>query len=106
MISVERSCPSAEDGVKRQWHKEHGSRASGPGKPAAVVKLNPSGGFAIGVHIPSATGRQGANAVALAEDFRNDVLVARGTASAGGQLPPDATGMRVDGADVRTVVVR
>ena len=50
--------------------------------------------------VPSATGWQGANAVALAEDFRNDVLVARGTAPAGGQLPPDAAGVRVDGTDV------
>ena len=33
---------------------EHGTRTSGPGKPAAVVKLNPSGGFAIGVHIDPA----------------------------------------------------
>jgi predicted NBD/HSP70 family sugar kinase len=33
---------------------EHGTRASGPGKPAAIVKLNPSGGFAVGVHIDPA----------------------------------------------------
>jgi predicted NBD/HSP70 family sugar kinase len=33
---------------------EHGTRTSGPGKPAAVVKLNPSGGFAVGVHIDPA----------------------------------------------------
>ncbi|MEU4232616.1 ROK family transcriptional regulator [Nonomuraea sp. NPDC026600] len=33
---------------------EHGTRTSGPGKPPAVVKLNPSGGFAIGVHIDPA----------------------------------------------------
>jgi predicted NBD/HSP70 family sugar kinase len=33
---------------------EHGRRAGGPGKPAAVVKLNPGGGFAIGVHIDPA----------------------------------------------------
>ena len=33
---------------------EDGRRASGPGKPAAVVKLNPGGGFAIGVHIDPA----------------------------------------------------
>jgi predicted NBD/HSP70 family sugar kinase len=33
---------------------EHGRRAGGPGKPAAVVKLNPAGGFAIGVHIDPA----------------------------------------------------
>ena len=31
-----------------------GRRAGGPGKPAAVVKLNPGGGFAIGVHIDPA----------------------------------------------------
>jgi hypothetical protein len=33
---------------------EQGRRAGGPGKPAAVVKLNPGGGFAIGVHIDPA----------------------------------------------------
>jgi len=33
---------------------EHGMRTGGPGKPAAVVKLNPSGGFAVGVHIDPA----------------------------------------------------
>ncbi|SDK08223.1 Sugar kinase of the NBD/HSP70 family, may contain an N-terminal HTH domain [Nonomuraea maritima] len=33
---------------------EHGTRTSGPGKPAAVIKLNPSGGFAVGVHIDPA----------------------------------------------------
>jgi predicted NBD/HSP70 family sugar kinase len=33
---------------------EHGRRTSGPGKPAAVVKLNPGGGFAVGVHIDPA----------------------------------------------------
>ncbi|WP_326608143.1 alpha-mannosidase [Streptomyces sp. NBC_01800] len=56
--------------------------------------------------VPCATGWQGANAVALAEDFRNDVLVTRGTAPAGGALPPDATGVRVDGADVLVSSVR
>jgi len=34
--------------------EEHGMRTGGPGKPAAVVKLNPSGGFAVGVHIDPA----------------------------------------------------
>lgn len=34
--------------------EEHGTRITGPGKPAAVVKLNPSGGFAVGVHIDPA----------------------------------------------------
>jgi predicted NBD/HSP70 family sugar kinase len=33
---------------------EHGMRTGGPGKPAAVLKLNPSGGFAVGVHIDPA----------------------------------------------------
>ncbi|WP_203888320.1 ROK family transcriptional regulator, partial [Planotetraspora kaengkrachanensis] len=33
---------------------EAGTRTSGPGKPAAVVKLNPGGGFAVGVHIDPA----------------------------------------------------
>jgi DNA-binding transcriptional ArsR family regulator len=33
---------------------EHGRRTSGPGKPAAVVKLNPGGGFVVGVHIDPA----------------------------------------------------
>ncbi|WP_351225862.1 glycosyl hydrolase-related protein [Streptomyces sp. NPDC002133] len=56
--------------------------------------------------VPSATGWQGANAVALAEDFRNDVLVTRGTASAGGQLPPDATGVQVHGADILVSSIR
>ncbi|MFL4902005.1 alpha-mannosidase [Streptomyces sp. MMS24-I2-30] len=56
--------------------------------------------------VPSATGWQGAHAVALAEEFRNDVLVARGTAPAGGILPPDATGVRVDGEDVFVSSIR
>jgi len=43
---------------------------------------------------------------ALAELFRNDVLVTRGTAPAGDRLPPDATGVRVDGADVFVSTVR
>ncbi|MEV5532796.1 alpha-mannosidase [Streptomyces prunicolor] len=56
--------------------------------------------------VPSAAGWQGANAVALAEEFRNDVLVTRGTAPAGGQLPPDTTGLLVDGEDVLVSAVR
>ncbi|MCL7382463.1 glycosyl hydrolase-related protein [Streptomyces sp. 35G-GA-8] len=56
--------------------------------------------------VPSSTGWQGANAVALAEDFRNDVRVARGTAPAGRRLPPDATGLRVDGADILVSSIR
>lgn len=56
--------------------------------------------------VPSATGWQGANVVALAEDFRNDVLVTRGTAPAEGQLPPDATGVQVDGPDILVSSIR
>ncbi|MEU2930490.1 alpha-mannosidase [Streptomyces sp. NPDC007251] len=56
--------------------------------------------------VPSATGWQGTHAVALAEEFRNHVLVARGTAPAGGNLPPDATGVRVDGRDVFVSSIR
>ena len=56
--------------------------------------------------VPSATGWRGANAVALAEEFRNDVLVTRGTAPAGCQLPPDTPGLRVDGKDVLVSAVR
>jgi mannosylglycerate hydrolase len=56
--------------------------------------------------VPSATGWRGANAVALAEEFRNDVLVTRGTAPAGGQLPPDTAGLRVEGQDVLVSGVR
>jgi alpha-mannosidase len=56
--------------------------------------------------LPSATGWQGADAVALAEEFRNDVLVARGTAPVGGPLPPDAPGVRVEGNDVLVSSIR
>ncbi|MFJ6079940.1 alpha-mannosidase [Streptomyces sp. NPDC092369] len=56
--------------------------------------------------VPSAAGWQGADAVALAEEFRNDVLVTRGTGDAGGQLPPDETGFRVDGKDVHVSSIR
>ncbi|WP_431953667.1 alpha-mannosidase [Actinacidiphila sp. bgisy167] len=56
--------------------------------------------------LPSAKGWQAADAVALAEEFRNDVLATRGTAPAGGQLPPDTAGVRVDGADVLVSSVR
>jgi len=55
---------------------------------------------------PTATGWQGVNAVALAEAFRNDLLVARGTAPAAGALPPPASGIQVDGADVHLSSVR
>ncbi|WTF80713.1 alpha-mannosidase [Streptomyces sp. NBC_01594] len=56
--------------------------------------------------LPSATGWQAADAVALAEEFRNDVLVTRGTAPAGGILPADVRGVRVDGKDVFVSSIR
>ncbi len=56
--------------------------------------------------VPSATGWRGTDAVALAEEFRGDVLVTRGTGPAGGQLPPDAVGLRVDGQDVLVSSIR
>ncbi|MEV7141714.1 alpha-mannosidase [Streptomyces tauricus] len=56
--------------------------------------------------VPSATGWRGADAVALAEEFRGDVLVTRGTGPAGGQLPADAAGLRVDGQDVLVSSIR
>ncbi|SEG69336.1 alpha-mannosidase [Actinacidiphila yanglinensis] len=56
--------------------------------------------------LPSAAGWQGADAVALAEEFRNDVLVARGTAPAAGPLPADSPGIGVDGAGVLVSSIR
>ncbi|WP_030186568.1 alpha-mannosidase [Streptomyces violaceorubidus] len=56
--------------------------------------------------LPSARGWQAAGAVALAEEFRGDVLVVRGSAPVGGQLPPDACGVRVEGEDVLVSCVR
>ncbi|MBG7699311.1 alpha-mannosidase [Streptomyces sp. MC1] len=56
--------------------------------------------------LPSAADWAGSGAVDRAEEFRNDVLVTRGTAPAGGHLPPDATGLRVDGTNVLVSTVR
>jgi len=56
--------------------------------------------------LPSATGWLAADAVAHAEAFRNDVLVTRGSAPAGGRLPHDAAGVRVDGADIFVSSIR
>ncbi|PSM42482.1 alpha-mannosidase [Streptomyces dioscori] len=56
--------------------------------------------------VPSATGWRGADAVALAEEFRGEVLVTRGTGTAGGQLPPQTVGLRVDGQDVLVSSIR
>ena len=44
--------------------------------------------------------------MALAEEFRNDVLVTRGTAPGDGSLPEDVAGIRVDGADVVVSSIR
>jgi alpha-mannosidase len=56
--------------------------------------------------LPAAAGWRDANAVALAEVFRNDVLVARGGARYAGALPPDATGIEVGGADILVSSIR
>ncbi|MFJ9542298.1 glycosyl hydrolase-related protein [Streptomyces sp. NPDC101225] len=56
--------------------------------------------------LPSAAGRPDAGTVALAEEFRNDVLVVRGTAPGGGPLPEDTTGVRVEGRDVQVSALR
>jgi alpha-mannosidase len=79
----------------------------------AATEIPAPGAQDLGVRIenrfaiaPSADGWRGVRAVALAEAFRNDLLVARGTAPAGGALPPPATGIRVDGADVHVSAVR
>ncbi|MGV9915274.1 glycoside hydrolase family 38 N-terminal domain-containing protein [Streptomyces tendae] len=56
--------------------------------------------------LPSADGWREADAVALAEEFRNDVLVTRGTAPVGGSLPPDAEGVRVEGEHVHVSALR
>ncbi|MGN7797778.1 hypothetical protein [Leifsonia sp. 22587] len=56
--------------------------------------------------VPSAAGWRGANAVALAEEFRNDVLVARGTAPVGGALPEAMGGLAVHGRDTLVSSVR
>ncbi|MET8769390.1 alpha-mannosidase [Streptomyces sp. NPDC004658] len=56
--------------------------------------------------IPTAAGWQDARAVALAEEFRNDVLVTRGTGPGGRQLPPAEAGIRVDGEGVHVSCVR
>jgi alpha-mannosidase len=56
--------------------------------------------------LPSAAGWQAADAVAFAEEFRNDVLVTRGTAPAAAALPPDESGVRVDGKDVFVSSIR
>ncbi|MBG0857737.1 alpha-mannosidase [Streptomyces spinoverrucosus] len=55
---------------------------------------------------PSAAGWQESDAVALAEEFRNDLLVTRGTAPAAGPLPSDASGPRVDGRNVLVSSIR
>jgi mannosylglycerate hydrolase len=77
------------------------SEIPAPGAQELGVRIDNR--FAI---LPSATGWLAADAVAHAEDFRNDVLVTRGSAPAGGRLPDDATGVRVDGADIFASSIR
>jgi mannosylglycerate hydrolase len=54
--------------------------------------------------VPSANGWPGT--IALADLFRHEVLAVRGTAPAGGPLPPDAAGIRVEGPDVTVSSIR
>lgn len=56
--------------------------------------------------LPSARGWQEAGAVALAEQFRDEVLVTRGSATAGGPLPRPAEQLHIDGPDVLVSSVR
>jgi len=77
------------------------SEIPAPGAQELGVRIDNR--FAI---LPSPTGWRAADAVAQAEAFRNDVLVARGSAPAGGPLPEDATGISVDGADISVSSVR
>lgn len=56
--------------------------------------------------LPTANGWQQAGAVRLAEHFRSEGLVRRGTAPAGSTLPPDLGGLAVDGADIAVSSVR
>lgn len=56
--------------------------------------------------VPSAGGWRSASAVALADAFRTDVLVVRGTAPAGAPLPAAVAGLAVDGDDVQVTSVR
>ncbi|GAB3574365.1 alpha-mannosidase [Leifsonia lichenia] len=81
-------------------------------EPAATEIAAP-GAQDLGVRIqnrfaiaPSASGWNGVDAVALADAFRNDVLVTRGTAPAGSELPTVASGIAVDGAGVQVSSIR
>jgi mannosylglycerate hydrolase len=58
--------------------------------------------------VPSATGWQGAHAVALAAAFRHDVLAVRGTRAAGDgdTLPADRAGLGVAGDDLLVSSIR
>jgi alpha-mannosidase len=56
--------------------------------------------------VPSANGWQGAKAVALAAQFRHDVLAVRGAGPAGGALPADRAGLRVDSDDAFVSSIR
>ncbi|MFZ4894856.1 hypothetical protein ACL9RL_10430 [Plantibacter sp. Mn2098] len=56
--------------------------------------------------VPVRGGWQPAGAVALAEEFRADGLVVRGTQRSGGTVPAPEAGLRVDGADVQVTTIR
>ncbi|MGY4980400.1 glycoside hydrolase family 38 N-terminal domain-containing protein [Streptomyces sp. 900105755] len=74
-----------------------------PAPGAQDLGLRVENRFAV---LPWASGWQGAGAVALAEEFRNDALVTRGTAPGGAPLPPDLAGLHVDGRDVHVSGIR
>jgi alpha-mannosidase len=56
--------------------------------------------------IPSATGWQGARAVAWAAQFRHEVLAIRGTGRSGDTLPEDRAGLGVEGDDLFVSSIR
>jgi mannosylglycerate hydrolase len=79
----------------------------------AAIEVGAPGAQDLGVRIehrfavvPSATGWQGAHAVALAAAFRHDVLAVRGTGPAGDTLPPDRAGLGVAGDDLFVSSIR
>jgi alpha-mannosidase len=85
-------------------YRDEPAAAEIPAPGAQDLGMRIENRFAI---LPSAAGWRDANAVALAEIFRNDVLVARGIKVDGaGGLPPDATGIEVGGADIFVSSIR
>ncbi|HYS35628.1 MAG TPA: glycosyl hydrolase-related protein, partial [Pseudonocardiaceae bacterium] len=84
-------------------YRDEPAAAEIPAPGAQDLGMRVENRFAI---LPSSAGWRDANAVALAEVFRNDVLVARGSARYAGGLPPDATGIEVGGADIFVSSIR